>query len=346
MALEEKFTRSQIAWILQEQWLYERRKKTRQECTIDLYICNNSLSFFSIMLQPWIIHVRKLEIWLLIDSIHSMVSQPCYSTVFNNLNIWWLFPLSLVLSSSALKVPGIQRPGRWTGWGASERHHCQGSPRPSRLAPFQAPGRPTPRCWRRPVRGQPSPALNSPALWGYRHSSTNTGTLSWWTPTTTAIAGCMRICDWQRYWPALMASTSPAFRGSPWPSGSGPATIPFGLITTTRCRWTLMTRRRRSIDTGRPCHHSHRHCAAVETSWRKVSCRPLPAWCFGENSLCPNIGTAANCERDQQRASASSGRSAWGSAGSSTLQWLSVPTPACFYTFQVSPSFRPSLACH
>ncbi len=105
MALEEKFTRSHIAWILQEQWLYERRKKTRQECTVDLYICNNSLSFFSIMLQPSAIHVRKLEIWLLIDSIHSMVSQPCCSTVFNNLNIWWLFPLSPVLSSSALKVP-------------------------------------------------------------------------------------------------------------------------------------------------------------------------------------------------------------------------------------------------
>jgi hypothetical protein len=105
MALEEKFTRLHIAWILQEQWLYERRKKTRQECTVDLYICNNSLSFFSIMLQPSAIHVRKLEIWLLIDSIHSMVSQPYCSTVFNNLNIWWLFPLSPVLSSSALKVP-------------------------------------------------------------------------------------------------------------------------------------------------------------------------------------------------------------------------------------------------
>jgi len=100
----------------------------------------------------------------LIDSIHSMVSQPCCSNVFNNLNISWFFPLSSVLSSSALKVPGTQIPGRQTSCGASERHHRQGSPCPNPPTPPQAPGQPTPRCWRRPIRGQPLPTLDSPAL--------------------------------------------------------------------------------------------------------------------------------------------------------------------------------------
>ncbi len=185
-----------------------------------------------------------------------MVSQPCCSIVFNNLNIWSLFPLFLVLSSSALKVPGTQKPGRRIGCGASERHHCRGSPRPTPPTPPQALRRPTPRCWCRPVRGQPSPALNSPALWGYRHSSTNASTLSWWTPTMTATIGCMWIRNRQRCCLALMASTSPTFHGSPWPSGSGLTTIPFGPTTTTRRRWTPMTGRRRSTNIGWP----HRHC--------------------------------------------------------------------------------------
>ncbi len=41
----------------------------------------------------------------------------------------------------------LQRLGRRTGCGASERHHRQGSPRPSPPTPPQAPGRPTPRCY-------------------------------------------------------------------------------------------------------------------------------------------------------------------------------------------------------
>ncbi len=57
-----------------------------------------------------------------------------------------------------------QKPGQRTGCGASERHHRQGSPRPSPPTPPQAPGQSTPRCWHRPVQGQPSPTLDSPAL--------------------------------------------------------------------------------------------------------------------------------------------------------------------------------------
>ncbi len=159
-------------------------------------------------------------------------------------------------------------------------------------------------------------------------------------------AKCMWIRDWRRCWPALMASMSPTFRGSPWPYGSGPTAIPSSLTTTTRRRWTPMTGQRRSTDIGRPCRRCHWCCAAAETSRQKASCRSLPAQCSGESSPRLSNGATANCERNWRRASAPLGRSAWGSVGSGTSQWSPVPTPACFYTSRASPSFRlPSTCC-
>ena len=200
-------------------------------------------------------------------------------------------------------------------------------------------------CWRHPVRGQPPPVLDSPALWGYRHTSTNASTLSWWTPTTTSIAGCMWIRVWRRYWLALMASMSSASHWCPWPSRSGLAAIASGPTTTTRRRWTPRIGRRRSTDTGLLRRLCHRHRVAVDTSWWIASCWLLMAWCSGESWSWPSSGVAATCKQDQRRAWPPLGRSTLVSAGWDTLRWSPVLAPTCSRTFWASPSCPPLSMC-